>query len=159
MVMVTLPPWSPRQWVNQLVTLYHGTDDRSAASILDVGVRSATFRVNRDFGPGFYTTTVERQAFTWAWLRSQGIPGPQPAVIQFDVDRDRVGQLQNLWFVRGSFDAEDYWSLVFQCRQGGNHRPLGATPWYDVVIGPVALDWIQRLQMPDGDQVSFHTDA
>jgi hypothetical protein len=60
--------------------------------------------------------------------------------------------------VRGSFDADDYWSLVFHCRSGNpGHRRGGPVPFYDVVVGPVAAFWQQRLAIQDVDQVSFHT--
>ena len=78
--------------------------------------------------------------------------------MRFDVDRDSLAALQCVWFVRGSFDADDFWSLVFHCRAGeGHHARATNQGWYDVAIGPVAASWRQRLTIYDADQVSFHT--
>jgi len=139
------------------VRLYHGTLDIHAASVLR-GVQISLGRSNTDFGRGFYTTTVERQALAWAWQLAQRRPGTQPAVICFDVDRDALAGLESIWFVRGSFDADEYWSLVFHGRGGAiDHGRPGPDKWYDVVIGPVAANWWQRQTIHDADQVSFHS--
>jgi hypothetical protein len=152
------PPFSPSSWTNQLLTLYHGTVDVYVQSILG-GVNVSRGRPHTDFGRGFYTTSIERQALSWAWQLSQRLPGTLPAVICFDVSRDDLADLECLWFVRGSFDADDFWSLVFHCRTGGgNHSRATNQGWYDVVIGPVAASWRQRITIYDADQVSFHTD-
>src|SRR6266545_2112421 len=117
--MVAIPPtFSPSSWTNQLLTLYHGTVDAYVQSILG-GVNISQGRSHTDFGQGFYTTTIERQALSWAWQLSQRLPRTLPAVIRFDVSRDDLADLECLWFVRGSFDADDFWSLVFHCRTGG----------------------------------------
>ncbi len=147
---------SPPNWTNQPLILYHGTADREVSSILN-SVNISQGRVNTDFGRGFYTTTVERQARTWASRLSQRKGGTQPAVIRFDVNRDALADLECLWFVRGSFDADDFWSLVFHCRRGNDHARTTNQGWYDVVIGPVVASWRQLLTLYDVDQVSFHT--
>src|SRR5262249_14793987 len=61
---------------------------------------------------------------------------------------------------------DPYWSLVFHCRSspsGGppnDHCRAGASSaWYDMVSGPVAAMWRQRVAMPDSDQYSFHTSS
>lgn len=145
---------SPPQWSNGDLTLYHGTLAQHAQSILNNRVNLAKGKPGADFGRGFYTTTVRRQAESWAWQLSVRNPSDRPAVLSFRVKRVELGWLDNLWFVRGSFDAVDFWSLVFHCRSGGDHLQPG---WYDVVIGPVAAFWRQRLVIYDADQVSFHT--
>ena len=156
--MATVPPlFIPSRWTNQNLTLYHGTVDVHVPSIL-AGVNVYQGRAHTDFGRGFYTTTVERQAQAWAWQLSQRSPGTLPATMRFEVDRDHLTDLQCLWFVRGSFDADAFWSFVFHCRTGvGNHARATHQGWYDVVIGPVAASWRQRLTIYDADQVSFHT--
>lgn len=149
---LTMPPI----WCNQDLMLYHGTLDQHEASILNA-IDPDKGKPNADFGTGFYTTTVRRQAESWAWQLSVRNPGSSPAVFSLHLKRDELAKLESLWFVRGSFDATDFWSVVFHCRQGGDHqRPEG---WYDVVIGPVAAFWRQRLVIYDADQVSFHTTA
>src|SRR6266487_482862 len=65
-----------------------------------------------------------------------------------------LAALQCVWFVRGSFDADDFWSLVFHCRTGGGkHARTTNYGWYDVAIGPAAASWRQRLTIHDADQV------
>ena len=151
------PSFTPSIWTNQLLPLYHGTLDIHVPSIL-AGVNVHQGRAHTDFGQGFYTTTIERQAHAWAWQLSQRSPGTLPAVMRFDVDRDSLAALQCVWFVRGSFDADDFWSLIFHCRTGGaDHARTTNQGWYDVAIGPVAATWRQRLTIYDADQVSFHT--
>ncbi|HYV34239.1 MAG TPA: hypothetical protein VE988_00960 [Gemmataceae bacterium] len=81
-----------------------------------------------------------------------------PAVFERSLDK-----LLSLAFVTGSYDNEDYWSLVQHCRQSTpatvyNHARLPGA-WYDVVLGPVAAFWQQRVAMQDADQFSFHTKA
>jgi Protein of unknown function (DUF3990) len=155
--MVTMPPpYPPHPWTNQHLTLYHGMVDVHVPSILR-GVNVAQSRVRTDFGQGFYTTTVEHQARSWAWHAAQRRPRTLPVVICFDVNRNDLAGLDSLWFLRGSFDAEDFWSLVFHCRAGGSHQREAPHMWYDIVGGPVAASWRQRLTLHDVDQVSFHT--
>src|SRR6266487_482863 len=60
--------FTPSAWTNQLLPLYHGTLDIRVPSIL-AGVNVHHGRAHTDFGQGFYTTTVERQAHAWAWQR------------------------------------------------------------------------------------------
>jgi hypothetical protein len=159
--MSSLPPFAPTSRTNQKLVIYHGTIDPAAASILS-RVDTTKGSVATDFGKGFYTTTILRQAKTWAWMRSQRSGGiHNPAVVKLELNRDDVAGLQALWFVRGSYDADDFWSLVFHCRTGGSlHvRSAPATNPYDVVIGPAAASWKQRLTIFDADQVSFHTPA
>lgn len=76
--------FTPSAWTNQLLSLYHGTLDMHVPSIL-AGINVHQGRAHTDFGQGFYTTTVERQAHAWAWQLSQRAPGTLPAVIRFDV--------------------------------------------------------------------------
>jgi hypothetical protein len=151
----------PARWTNAPVRLYHGTVLPLAEKMVADGVRVNVGRTTTDFGPGFYTTTLERQAQTWAYQLAQKRPGEAAAVVAVDVDRDELATLETLAFVRGDFYAEDYWSLVVYCRSGaGDHRRAGSPEGlYDVVAGPVASFWQQRVAMDGADQVSFHTPA
>lgn len=144
------------------------------------GIDLSLCAVNTDFGRGFYTTTLERQARQWAWgrfykwqlLHPTGT-GNQPVVLRFRVRRsaspsvtgpldEGLDELTSLAFVLADYHYEDYWSLVQHCRQSttiaiDDHRhPKGG--WYDLVSGPVAAFWEQRVAMHDADQFSFHTD-
>jgi Protein of unknown function (DUF3990) len=158
--MSTLPPNVPNSWYNQKLVLFHGTIDTEAPAIV-AKVDISKGRRNTDFGRGFYTTTILRQAKSWAWTRTQRKPGSKLAVVRLEIERDALAGLQALWFVRGSFDAEDFWSLIFHCRNGNkpHGRKAHSISEYDVVIGPAAASWKQRLAIHDADQVSFHTPA
>jgi hypothetical protein len=158
--MSSIPPFVTPSWSNQKLVLYHGTLHHHALDI----VKSVDIKKGRkytDFGPGFYTTTILRQARSWAWTHSRRKRGAKYAVVRFEIERDALAGLEALWFVRGSFDADDFWSLIFHCRKGrGPHaRTAHTSPKYDVVIGPAAASWRQRLAIHDVDQVSFHTSA
>jgi hypothetical protein len=172
------PPslWQPD--LSEYVTLWHGCTTSERVSIERRGVDLSRCRVNTDFGRGFYTTTLRRQAAYWAMhsfgqrLLANGGRGDRPVVLRFRVRRYGVpssrrlidqglDKLLSLHFVRGDHGNEDYWSLVHHCRQSrpdalnDHRRPPGG--WYDVVTGPVAAFWEQRVAMADSDQVSFHT--
>lgn len=162
--MVAQPPSAtPTSWNNQEITLYHGTLHQSAQSILQNGV-SLVYATNPDvdFGLGFYTTTLKRQAEAWAsrmvnTAKAQN-PSVRAGVVEFTVSRDSLARLDGLWFVRGDFNADDFWSLIFHCRSlnKGHGRSVN-NGWYDVVVGPVAAFWQQRVALQGYDQVSFHT--
>ena len=150
--------YSAAPWTNQHLTLFHGTDDVSAKRIASGPVFVGSGKANTDFGPGFYTTTLERQARMWAAQVCVTRSGTTPAVVALSVNRDDLGKLESLVFVRGDFDAEDYWSLVQHCRTGArDHGRAGLRASYDAVFGPVAAFWSQRAIIADGDQISFHT--
>jgi hypothetical protein len=87
-------------------------------------------------------------------------PSALPGVVEFRVSRDSLAGLDTEWFVLGNFDAEDFWSFVFHCRSGRSaHGRATNNGWYDVVVGPVAASWRQRVALQGYDQVSFHTDV
>lgn len=155
----TISPFIPAQWTNQKITLFHGTIATHIPRLLQ-GIDVTKGNPQTDFGRGFYTTTVLRQAHSWAWQLAQrqakAQPAPMPAVVAFDVDRNDLAGLEALWFVRGSFDADEFWGFIFHCRAGSpDHARGGAKKWYDLVIGPVAASWRQRLTIYDADQISF----
>lgn len=140
--------------------LFHGTSDTYAAAIVSGPILSSRGRPFRDFGPGFYTTTIDLQAHTWAAEIASSITGAKPAVIEITVSREDLASLDALAFVRGDFHAVDFWSLVHYCRAGatdhGRTAP-GKAKYYDVVYGPVAAFWNQRSCISGADQISFHT--
>jgi hypothetical protein len=145
--------------MNQDISLFHGTSKRSADNMLQFGVKLSYAKPDRDFGLGFYTTTMLDQAASWAWATNQPvIPQNPPAVVEFVLSRDALAGLSSLWFVRGGKDADDLWSLIFHCRNGQpGHSRAPSNVYYDLVIGPVAAFWQQKISMPDCDQISFHT--
>lgn len=145
------------QWTDQPIVLYHGTIRKYGESILRDGVDVACGDPRVDFGLGFYTTTSLAQARKWAIVI--GSDGAEPhAVMQLTLDRNALGSLRTLAFVRGATDAVDYWSFVAHCRRG--LRDVSeADSSYDVVCGPVARNWRgpERSSVYQGyDQVSFH---
>lgn len=152
----------PPVWANGRLTLYHGTLWTHAQAIQASGtINPALGRPGTDFGPGFYTTTSKRQARSWAWqLASQTGPGVAGGVVTLEADRDRLAQLESLGFIRDDYHADDFWSLIFHCRLGATHHARsGAQPVFDVVYGPVAAFWTQRMAITGADQISFHTPA
>ena len=151
-------PFEPPPWDGERVMLYHGTLERHAASVL-AGVDLRFALAKQDFGRGFYTTPHLRQAFAWATkLASRPHALGAPAVIVFEVSLDDLARLDTLAFVRGEFEAERFWSLVWRCRRSGTHHGrVSNDGWYDVVVGPVAADGQQRIPMAGYEQVSFHT--
>jgi hypothetical protein len=166
--------WSvPR---SRYVRLWHGCIRQQAEAVIASGVDPTLGRPDTDFGCGFYTTTLRRQARQWAWMRHLGMPpharplsAHQPVVVWFRVERERLAKLASLVFILGDYHAVDYWSFVQHCRQSGGAAPsttghherhgMAAPSWYDVVHGPVAAFWQQRVAMSDADQISFHTPA
>jgi hypothetical protein len=155
---------TPASWSNQPMLLYHGTTSQHANLLRTNGVNPLLGRTHTDFGVGFYTTTLQRQAESWAWQAAQtaiaaGNSGVQGRVLVYTLDRDSSAGLDTLAFVRGDHGADDYWSFIFHCRQGnpGHGRVSPLPPTYDIVYGPVTAFWQQRVIMGNADQVSFHT--
>ena len=166
------PAWKPDR--SDYVVLWHGCTAIDKNNIEAKGIELTAGRSRIDFGQGFYTTTWERQARQWAWWRfyelrkGSSTTANQPVILRFRVRRYSLGRvstpldcglddLRSLSFVSGDFHCEDYWSFVQHCRSGvksHNHIPNG---WYDLVTGPVAAMWKQRVGMDDSDQISFHT--
>jgi hypothetical protein len=154
------PNWQPP--LSRYVVLWHGCTDSDRASIEQQGVNPAFGKIDTDFGRGFYTTSLRRQAEQWAWLRyfDQKRASP-PVVLWFRILRRSLARMDFLGFVRGDYRYDDYWSLVQHCRQSlpANARDHAGPHqgWYDVVMGPVAAMWRQRVAMLGADQTSFHT--
>ena len=152
-------PFEPPPSDGERVILYHGTLDRHVSSVL-AGVDLRFVRARQDFGRGFYATTLHRQAIFWAdkLARYSRVPA-RPAIVAFDVSLDDLARLDTLAFVRGEFEADRFWSLVWRCRRSGTHHGrVSNDGWYGVVVGPVAADWMQRASMAGYEQLSFHTE-
>jgi len=169
--------WNPHQ--HEFTVLYHGCLRQDATDMLHSGINILDGRPNVDFGLGFYTTTLRRQAEDWAYLKRKAQParnrrklGFHPVIVWFRISRTVLAELQSLSFVRGDYAADEYWSFVQHCRASipaipphpavVNHHERdksGLPTWYDMVCGPVAAFWQQRRAMLDTDQYSFHTSA
>ena len=85
-------------------------------------------------GPGFYTTTVLRQAHTWAAQIAARKTGAQAVVVELRVSRDDLATLDTLAFARSDFHADDFWSLVRYCKTG---RRTTAAAADKVLRGPL----------------------
>lgn len=145
-------------WTNARLILYHGTIEQHVQSVLD-GVDLRFAQSGRDFGIGFYIATLRREAEEWAG-RSAARLKAIPAVIAYEVSRDALASLEALWFVRGAYENEDFWSFILHCRtaprEAFHHARKVNGGLYDIVIGPVTMGR-QRAVIGDYDQVSFHT--
>jgi hypothetical protein len=144
------------KWNNPNIKLFHGTVEGAAAAMQSNGIDPSLGRPNTDFGRGFYTTTWLSQAQEWAGQKAVTV-GKQPAVVKLTLDRLALRSLRSLAFVRGSLDAEDFWSFVEHCRNGDGDAPV-THEYYDVVYGPVAVRWgpDEYEIHPEMDQISFH---
>jgi hypothetical protein len=159
------PPWEPNR--SEVIMLWHGCTALDRIGV-ESGLNLLNSRGDLDFGRGFYTTTLRRQAMHWAIRRfdSRHVVkrNNQPAVLRFAVPRRQLARLQSLSFVLAGYENEDYWSFVQHCRQSrgkkrNDHRgPVNEDgDWYDIVSGPVVADWKQRAAFMNMDQMSFHT--
>lgn len=146
--------------VDKLI-LYHGTDCLFDAIDLSVS------KNNRDFGRGFYTTTISSQAESWASSMKVRRHGEHAYVCEYEFVP--CAGLKTLEFPGLTIE----WLEFIK-----ENRSLGGVQHdYDVVMGPVANDstlltvnrYIQGAYTAEealarlayfkaNDQVSFHTD-
>lgn len=154
---------SNQLWTNGPVTLYHGTLLSHAQDILNHGIELNRCQQRSDFSRGFYTTSSRAQAVTFANRKYDDARGVSPrtrdyaALLSWILDRNSLGKLENLVFVRGR-DNDEYWQFVEYCWSGvTRHKPNG--DYYHVVYGPVNRNYRTRRVLDDSDQISFHRDA
>ncbi len=161
------PPWEGAR--REFLILWHGCTHLDSEGV-GAGIDLTRSRTNLDFGRGFYTTTLRRQAVHWAVRRfdSRFVAklNNWPVVLRFTVRRAELAELKSMSFVLAAYEHEDYWSLVQHCRRsraGKVNDHLGPVSddghWYDAVSGPVVADWRQRAALIGMDQVSFHTQS
>lgn len=145
---------------NKLI-LFHGT-----TSVIDeIDLNKSKNR--RDFGRGFYTTVLERQAREWAYRLSLREKTSRYYVYQYSFTED-----SSLKIKRFDSLSEEWLEFIKENRANG-----GVQHDYDVVIGPVADDntmetiqlyiagilraseAVERLRYSQvNNQVSFHTE-
>jgi len=126
---------------------YHGTTEERIAKYNPVlgeylegfSIDLSLCRPRTDFGQGFYLTTSRKQAKNWAsnvTHRSRGID--RAALLEFSIDLDAIGKLDDLWFVR---DTEEFHSFVDRCRQNnlahGRNRLRMLTSTVSIVWMPL----------------------
>jgi len=141
--------------------IYHGTN----CSFEDVDMSKSKYR--RDFGRGFYTTTIKEQAESWAQAVFDRYGGEGKFVYEFEFEVD------NSLNIKRFETANKQWlEFVAANRNGG-----GVCHGFDAVTGPVANDktnrtialYIAGIYTVDvalgllkhnklNDQVSFHTE-
>jgi hypothetical protein len=141
--------------------VYHGTN----CSFEDVDMSKSKDR--RDFGRGFYTTTIKEQAESWAQAIFDRYGGEGKFVYEFEFEAD------NSLNIKLFEEANKDW-LEFVA---ANRNEGGVWHDFDVVTGPVANDktnrtialYIAGIYTVDvalgllkhnklNDQVSFHTE-
>ncbi|MBQ3150598.1 MAG: DUF3990 domain-containing protein [Clostridia bacterium] len=111
--------------------VFHGSD-----TIVDIP-RILEAKRPLDFGGGFYTTTSEAQAKSWAIKVAYRNNTDHKCVNRYEFDS--VGAESALTVIR--FDVADEKWLDFICSNRSG-KPTGD---YDVVIGPVADDRVYRV--------------
>ena len=108
--------------------LYHGTDLKSAESIVKNSINLSKSRSGLDFGKGFYLTNNFGQAKNWALRKDLRNGG---TVISFSVEPQAWTALKK----RKYNAANDEWgNVIFENRINNNDILDG----YDVIIGPMA---------------------
>ena len=143
-----------------IITLYHGTN--SLFDVIDIN-KSENYR---DFGKGFYTTTIAAQAESWARSKKLRNGSNTAYVYVYTIELS-----DELAVKRFDGLSEDWLEMIKINRRNG-----GIQHNYDVVIGPVANDdtrvtvarymqgvytveeALKRLAYSKAnDQVTFHT--
>lgn len=137
-----------------MITLYHGTNEADAHSIIN-NIRYRIFRrFGLDFGPGFYTTKKLRQAQEWANNRSEP-SGKKSCVVSFETTLLDLSKLDNLSFTNACPDAHDYWDFVTQMKEGRQTTHYNNS-FFSTVSGQLARSTGGRRYIRCSDQFSFH---
>ena len=120
----------PTQWRNviNMITLYHGTN------IAFDHIELSKCLPHKDFGRGFYLTTIRQQAMSRARNKCE-IEGGSPCVLTFQLNEN---DLQNLKVKHFETTNVDWAQFVLANRNRYNKQMHD----YDVVIGPVADDGV-----------------
>ncbi|MBR6931389.1 MAG: DUF3990 domain-containing protein [Bacteroidales bacterium] len=108
--------------------LYHGTN------VQFDGIDLSKCRPNKDFGKGFYLTTIESQAIEMAQRRCNFDEGGSPIVQKYEWD-ENTNDLQVLLFEGVSIEWAEFIVKNRDRKQQRFHD-------YDLVIGPIADDGV-----------------
>jgi hypothetical protein len=141
-----------------VLPLFHGTSQATAADILSHGPNLGKSGQFLDFGPGFYTQRTLEDARFWATKKFKD----EAAVVQFDLERAGLDGLVKKDF--GMAASPAWQEFVWQGRSGMFDTTLHG---FDVVAGPMI---IRPTKMPNspaslvdvvskGDQQSWATPA
>lgn len=113
--------------------LYHGSNLAITAIDLSKGSKY------KDFGQGFYTTHIKKQAELWAKRISLRYGG-KPIVSEFEFDLDKA-QKDGINIKIFEYPDKE-WALFVMANR---NREKDFKHDYDIVIGPVADDNMARL--------------
>lgn len=113
---------------------YHGSNQ----PILKIDL--AKGRERKDFGKGFYTTHLRKQAEYWS-VRVANRYGGVPNVTEFEFDFD--GALADGLNVKIFEQPDEEWALFVMANRRETAECFRHD--YDIVIGPVANDKMARL--------------
>jgi len=114
------------------MTLFHGSD------VIVERPRLLHQQRTLDFGPGFYTTTNEEQAISFA-RKMQDRRGSERGYVSMYKIADLATLQQTLDILEFPAPDEVWLDFVFENRSGAYSGPA-----YDIVFGPVANDTIYR---------------
>lgn len=101
-----------------LMTVFHGSGDVVEAPEIRVG------RYTKDFGPGFYCTTLREQAERWA--QRAKVPRVNTYRVRLNDSLD-IKEFESM--------TEEWLDFIIACRHGEPHS-------HDVVIGAMANDQV-----------------
>ena len=111
--------------------VYHGSDVRIEKVDLS---KSKDFR---DFGKGFYVTTIREHAHKWA-TRIAEDSDTEPVVTEFEYHERNVERI-GLKIKRFSHVSEEWVKFVIMNREEDTELQKHD---YDIVEGPIANDWV-----------------
>lgn len=121
-----------------MLKLYHGSDVRIDHVNLSLG------RINKDFGKGFYLTSIYQQAIEMGKRRARQTEGGSAVVTEFLFDDTCL--VANELNIKLFPAVSEEWALFIL-----NNRHASRTGFrhsYDIVIGPIADDGVvQQLDL------------
>lgn len=124
-----------------MIRLYHGSNVVVETIDLSKG------RLNKDFGRGFYVTTIKDQAEKMS-RRVARIYGGDPHITVFEIDEEQIEKV-NLSIRRFDKPSREWALFVINNRNRGftdiSSLECNLDNKYDLVIGPVANDDLALL--------------
>jgi hypothetical protein len=138
-----------------VMRLYHGTSTAKATRMLQSGnVDTRMLEATCDFGQGLYTSPQFECAVYYSFTRLLG----DQAVLVFDVDEEKLGQLPSMPDLR--LDLDKWRRILAAFRDGGGVRDLGRAEQVEylncsVMKGPISStendpmwEWTQFVFFP-----------
>ena len=129
--------------------VYHGSIEKIQKPNLE------SSRLSTDFGKGFYTTTDYEQAKNWSYQKKRRkvkLGSDESTIKRFVNVFEYIPDL-NLSYLNYEDATSDWFLFVYQ-----NRRSEKLIHDYDIVVGPVAEDKVQRtLQFYENKEYSIKT--